>query len=875
VKRPILCVLLALLVGLSAAPGKIGMVAAGFLVCAGGALFLRAALWTLFHPRAVAPARGVASRWALWLGLYGLVQVAVPGTTSLVETIGFVAAAAFFLLLALPIAFGVAFLVMLPLGFVGAGLGVLAARRCPDESLAARAGATALSIAAVPGLVFLLLPNLDSSIPETWRRVEFALLASAPILATWLAPRWAIAGSEPQRAVQRVMKALSRRLVPRWESRNRQRTLDLRGATLGLVAGVLALVVGATTISAQAGAWVLAGMIQVRNRPAGSRVRRHSPRGMVPWSAAAQRIILAEMDMPARREALTTRSESAIQAELVGLLGKWGATRVVVPLPALGVPQISDGKFARLHGGWYVPQELPVPSQSDIGRSIRDLPVLERAVRAAGNVLLLDYSWTPDVPVPAIERLSRAALEVGSPDLAQFGLPQLPCIATPGDNGRDVGLGPRPSSPILLLAAARGRRPVTERLPGQADRVQIAGEVVPEIETGKVLVNFMDPPPGRGFPRISYSSLMRGESQYETGAAEEHGSWRSPEDFFKGKIVFLDSLAQRASPVDTAVGPMLQTEVLANATTTLLSGVCVRRFDPLLGLLLTLAAGILVGHLCLRRNPLQASAILAGSLAGLAVYSGWLFVSRGIWMDLAVPFAAAAGSCFLVTGFTYSLERRDRETNRALLRRFVAPQVVEELMDDIDTLGLGGTRQKVCVLFADVRDFGGFAEQHTPEEVVETINAYMMAATEVLLDHGGILDKYTGDGLMALFRISTTEEEGVTRAVRGALAIQGSARSVSDRLVEEGRQPLRMGIGLHYGEAVVGLVGSDMQSNYTALGHAVVVSARLQSIAAGGEVMISESVYLTTFGAFRTEEGEPVRVKGISQPIRPYRVLGD
>jgi adenylate cyclase len=252
-----------------------------------------------------------------------------------------------------------------------------------------------------------------------------------------------------------------------------------------------------------------------------------------------------------------------------------------------------------------------------------------------------------------------------------------------------------------------------------------------------------------------------------------------------------------------------------------------------------------------------------------------VFVLRLVWLDPVLPLIAAVLAFMLVTQFTFSLEHVALQRNRALLQRFVAPQVVEELLEDPENkLGLGGRRQRICVLFADVRNFTPFAERHTSEEVIETINAYMTALTEALHAYGGILDKYTGDGLMAIFRITEDPpDDEIQEAVLAALAMRDVAKSVSKRFQDQEKEPLHVGISMHYGEAVVGLVGNPNQFNYTALGHTVVVAARLNSVAPPGDVLVSDTVFQAISQTFTVEECDEVMVKGLSLPVRPYRVV--
>jgi hypothetical protein len=257
----------------------------------------------------------------------------------------------------------------------------------------------------------------------------------------------------------------------------------------------------------------------------------------------------------------------------------------------------------------------------------------------------------------------------------------------------------------------------------------------------------------------------------------------APAEFFKGRIVFLDSLAPPSR--ETPLGVLPQREAAAHATATLLRGTSLARPAPAVMTVGVLLLGMLVGHLCGRRPRSTRCGAWRRRFSGAAA-TVVAFV-QGVWADPIVLVAAALGAFLLTTQFTFTLERDERERNRSLLQRFVAPQVVDELLDDPEgKLGLGGQRRTVCVLFADIRNFTQFAESHTPEQVIDLVNTYMAAMTGALHAHGGILDKYTGDGLMALFRVGEPAREDVERAVRAAIAIRDAAGAISARLASRG-----------------------------------------------------------------------------------------
>jgi class 3 adenylate cyclase len=833
--------------------------------------------WGLFHPRAVLRAGPLALRWAFWVALVASLtlsaylsvifeeQVLRGAVTGIRESLWFLGPFLFLLL------FGLSFVI----ACTGAAIGAFAGRDEPDLEDGARRGTQAIWLVLL--LLDIVLGVADATGLGNLPAADLLLwgaLAGLPWLTHWTSELLRRPTFEPRHVAERTVHWLARRLVWRWSRGGRVRTLDARGAAIGLVAAVLALLAGIGLLMPLQ-TWALVSLVRFRNSLEALPPLRFGP-ATERIQNQRERIVLLEMDTPVRRDMAVRRSEAALQAEMIRRLQGWGAAQIVLPLPMLHESWLPPDWLAALE-----PQRAaPLPEKPEMARSVRDLPALEGAIRAAGNVVLAVPRFFPTYfykPTGAtIERLARTAGSAGLAHLDSYRSAQLPAISTAQEEAYPGAATRLYSLPVPLFAAARGAAPAAGPVRGRPDQVMVAGVRVPQISGGKVLVDLLRARPGRDFPRVSYSTVLHGEPAYGRPPAslsgEAEAAWTPPERYFRGKIVILDSPVERSR--ETLLGPIPQAEALAYAGATLLSGSFLRGVHPAAAVLWTLLTGVLVGHLCGGRTPLQATLRLGMVFFLVLLLSAWVMLFRSTWIDPVAPAAAALGSFLLVTQLTFALERDERERNRNLLQRFVAPQVIEELLDDPERrLGLGGTRQKVCILFADVRNFTQFAEQHTPEEVIEATNTYLTAMTEALHAHGGLLDKYTGDGLMAIFRVTGEPEEDVARAVRAALAMSAAAASVSTRLAAQGRTPLPIGIGMHYGEAVVGLVGNPNQFNYTALGHAVIIGQRLQSIAAGGEVVVSESVHFYTSGTFQAEAGEPVYVKGLSAPVRPYRVL--
>jgi PAS domain S-box-containing protein len=215
-------------------------------------------------------------------------------------------------------------------------------------------------------------------------------------------------------------------------------------------------------------------------------------------------------------------------------------------------------------------------------------------------------------------------------------------------------------------------------------------------------------------------------------------------------------------------------------------------------------------------------------------------------------------------------ESAERERMRELFRRYLAPSVAERLLNSPEAVQLGGSRQEVTILFADVRGFSGFSERHTPEEVVAMLNHYLALATQEIFNELGTLDKFIGDGVMAIFGAPVAVPNHEMAAVRAALAMRASL----DRLRNDTGVRVGFGIGLNTGQAVVGNIGTAQLMNYTAIGDVVNVAARLQSEARSGEILVSDAILERVRNSVVFEELSDIYVKGRSEPVTTYKLLG-
>lgn len=216
-------------------------------------------------------------------------------------------------------------------------------------------------------------------------------------------------------------------------------------------------------------------------------------------------------------------------------------------------------------------------------------------------------------------------------------------------------------------------------------------------------------------------------------------------------------------------------------------------------------------------------------------------------------------------------KEREKQAIRSLFQRYVSPVVVDRLVEGRETLALGGRRQEVSVLFADIRGFTTFSENLSPEKVVEALNQYLALAVEAILAEEGMLDKFVGDAVMAIFNAPLPQSEHVLRAVHAALAMQQAILDYNSKTV---LPPLSFGIGIHTGQAVVGNIGTSQQMNYTAIGDTINLGKRLQENAAEGQIILSQTTYKAVKEIVIVEDLGLLAVKGRTATEQIYQLIG-
>ncbi|HEY3447718.1 MAG TPA: adenylate/guanylate cyclase domain-containing protein [Myxococcales bacterium] len=431
---------------------------------------------------------------------------------------------------------------------------------------------------------------------------------------------------------------------------------------------------------------------------------------------------------------------------------------------------------------------------------------------------------------------------------------------------------------LALSAFLVGHPEVTPRLEG-ADLV--LGERRLRLdERGSFPIRF----PAGEYRHVSAWSILRAQAQLEAGETPT----LSPE-VFRDKYVVVSAAARALRDLRTT--PVRENhpgaEINAAALDNLLSGRAIRRlgagWDAAFALALaalTALAVLLVWSLL--KSPslavIAALGILAASGFGVWSLGLWLLRAHGLWLALSVPLGGAGLSVVASLLATNFLERGERRFVEKALGQYTSKVLVRQLLARPERLSLEwGETREISVYFSDIAGFTEFSEKLPPERLVKLLNDYLTNMTDLVLEHGGVVDKYIGDAIMAFWGAPLPEPEHARRAVRAAIAMRRRCEELRPKWQAEFGTVVVARAGINSGPAVSGNMGSRHKFNYTVMGDTVNLASRLEGANKpyGTVLMVSETTFAQVRDLVEARELDLLAVKGKQKPVRVYEVLDE
>jgi len=394
--------------------------------------------------------------------------------------------------------------------------------------------------------------------------------------------------------------------------------------------------------------------------------------------------------------------------------------------------------------------------------------------------------------------------------------------------------------------------------------------VIPIDAQGRVFVPYVQKW-GKDFENMSMHGLLK---QFDD--LDLRGNLQ---DFFENKFVLIGDVSTGIA--DAGQTPLDSYAPLVMMHAALLNGLLTNTFYHQWAFWDVLALVCLIGVLVGLAAMAQSSMVLYA--AGAIIFVGLLVLTGVEWVHFTLfPLVSVVNSFLAIFfGIVVGLEvaiAKDQAFIRNAFAKYVSEKVVNELLQHPELLHLGGEERVVSVLFSDIENFTTLSERLSPRELVRLLNSYLTEMTAIVLEQGGIIDKYSGDGIMAEYGAPIPIPHHADQAVRTALHMQRRLEELRPQWRQQGLPELRCRVGVNTGTMVVGNIGSEQVFNYTVIGDAVNLASRLEGANKYYQtlVMISEFTHdCLTPTLFRTRLLDAIRVKGRLQPVKVYEVYGE
>lgn len=274
------------------------------------------------------------------------------------------------------------------------------------------------------------------------------------------------------------------------------------------------------------------------------------------------------------------------------------------------------------------------------------------------------------------------------------------------------------------------------------------------------------------------------------------------------------------------------------------------------------------------RSTMAVPLLHSDELLGVMVLDSQIATSAFTEKDLQLFQNIANQAAIAIQNSLYALKLEKEAVTRERFQRLLSPAIADQVISGKVEVKKGGEVRETTVLFSDIRGFTAWSESRAPQQIVDMLNEYFELMVEIVFQHEGTLDKFVGDEIMALFGAPVSHGDDAYRAVKTALEMLESLAVFNEQRVAAGQLPVQIGIGINTGEVVAGYLGSSKALDYTVIGDTVNTGARLCSVAKAGQIIVSEYTYRQVAEHFVAEELPPTPVKGKSQPLKIFSILG-
>jgi adenylate cyclase len=416
--------------------------------------------------------------------------------------------------------------------------------------------------------------------------------------------------------------------------------------------------------------------------------------------------------------------------------------------------------------------------------------------------------------------------------------------------------------PSLSLAAVAGylRRPQAIGAI-ESGHLYLAGRSVPLDRSDNMLVNFAGSSfSSPDFEKVSYVDVL--ENNFTAGA-------------FKDKIAVIGATAVGMGDTFwTPMGRMVSgVELHANAMNTILTGNFLAGMPSLFTYLSILLLSLLGGLAVLRLGTLRAvaAAVVLEVIYSLAAFFGF---DRGILPDMLDPPLALAAAFVGVSLYNVTLERLEKKEIASTFGRYVSPAVASKILKDADADALvpGGEESVATILFADARNFTRLSETIHPQELAALLNRYFPVIISTVIRHGGMVNKFQGDSIMAIWNVPAPCQEHALMATTAAFEAQQAIRELQEKHAD--LPSMEFGMGVNTGPVMAGNMGSADRLEYSVVGDAVNVAARLTGAAPGGKVWVGPATFEQVEGRVEARALGPQTVKGKLEPVPAWEITG-